>query len=75
MSHLVWSKLCPDCGLVKSADAFGRNRRQSDGLARYCKECFQRRSKASYRKRMAERGKQVSERPDVPEGYKYCPQC
>jgi Recombination endonuclease VII len=75
MSGLIPTKLCPDCGREKPTEAFGRNKRLTDGLARYCKECFQRRSKASYRKRMSERGKQVRERPDVPEGFGYCPRC
>lgn len=76
MSGLLPSrKVCPDCGLEKNAAEFGRNKRRADGLAQYCKECFRRRSKASYRKRMAERGKQVRERPEVPEGFRYCPQC
>ncbi|WP_285624629.1 endonuclease VII domain-containing protein [Actinoallomurus iriomotensis] len=67
--------MCPDWGLEKNAAEYGRNKRRADGLAQYCKECFRRRSKASYRKRMAERGKQVRERPEVPEGLRYCPQC
>jgi len=64
MSGLIPTKLCPDCDKEKPTEAFGRNKRLKDGLARYCKECFQRRSRASYRKRMSERGKQVRERPD-----------
>jgi hypothetical protein len=75
MSDLGSRKRCPDCGLVKPIDQFGRNRRMADGLARYCKACFRHRSKTSYRKRMAEQGKQVRERPFVPDGSKYCPQC
>jgi len=47
----------------------------ADGLARYCKECFGRRSRASYRKRMAQKGRPVAERPEVPAGFKYCPRC
>jgi hypothetical protein len=47
-------KTCPDCGVEKGAAEFGRNKRRADGLAQYCKECFRIRSKASYRKRMAE---------------------
>jgi hypothetical protein len=68
-------KTCPDCGLEKDVAEFGRNKRRADGLAQYCKACFGLRSKASYRKRMAEQGRQVRERPEVPEGSKYCPQC
>jgi hypothetical protein len=57
----------------KSASEFGRNKRRADCLAQYCKACFQRRSTASYRKRIAERGKQVRERPEVPEGVRVLP--
>jgi hypothetical protein len=68
-------KSCPDCGETKSVTEFGLNKRMSDGRARYCKVCFGARSKASYRKRMAAQGKQVRERPDLPDGFKYCPRC
>jgi hypothetical protein len=47
----------------------------ADGLARYCKACFRRRSTESYRKRKAEQGKTVREAILVPEGHKYCPRC
>jgi hypothetical protein len=75
MPDLYPEKICPDCGVLKPAEEFGGNRRMADGLARYCKECFRRRSKASYRRRMAEQGRQVRERPDVPAHAKYCPKC
>jgi Recombination endonuclease VII len=75
MPDLYPGKTCPDCGVLKPAEEFGGNKQMADGLARYCKECFRRRSKASYRKRMAEQGRQVRERPDVPAHAKYCPKC
>jgi Recombination endonuclease VII len=68
-------KRCPDCGELKEVAEFGLNKRMPDGLARYCKVCFRRRSTQSYRKRMAEQGKAVREAVPVPEGFKYCPQC
>lgn len=68
-------KRCPDCGVEKPTSQSGRNKCRDDGLAQYCKECFRHRSKASYRKRMAERGKPVRERPEVAERFKYRPQC
>lgn len=73
MSDLIPRKKCPDCGLAKPIDQFGQNKRMVDGGARYCKECSGQRSKASYRKRMAQQGRQVRERPEVPDGSKYCP--
>lgn len=75
MSDLIDSKICPDCGELKPAMSFGANKRLPDGLARYCKECFRARSKASYRKRMAEQGRRVRERVEVDDGYKRCPRC
>ncbi|PZG06804.1 endonuclease VII domain-containing protein [Nonomuraea aridisoli] len=68
-------KRCPDCGELKAVSEFGRNARLADGLARYCKTCFRRRSQESYRKRRAEQGKVVRERVQVPEDHKFCPRC
>lgn len=68
-------KVCPDCGEEKGASEFGRNARMADGLARYCKLCFRRRSTESYRKRRASQEKSVREAVTVPEGYKRCPHC
>ncbi|MER6005574.1 endonuclease domain-containing protein [Nonomuraea angiospora] len=68
-------KRCPDCGEEKEVSEFGRNKRMADGLARYCKACFQRRHTQSYRKRREEQGKAVRERVEVPDGQKYCPRC
>ena len=44
-------------------------------LAFYCKDCFKLRDRAGYRRRMAERGREVRERVVAPEGYKWCPGC
>ncbi|MFI6601052.1 endonuclease VII domain-containing protein [Nonomuraea sp. NPDC050536] len=68
-------KRCPDCGEVKDVSEFGRNKRLADGLARYCKACFQGRHAKSYRRRAAAAGKVVRERLEVPEGQKFCPRC
>jgi hypothetical protein len=68
-------KWCPDCKEVKEIAAFGRNKRLSDGLARYCKRCFKVRFTQSYRKRRGEQGKTVREAVEVPAGHKYCPRC
>lgn len=68
-------KECPDCRELKPFSEFGRNKRMADGLARYCKVCFCVRSKVSYRKRMAEKGRTVREWLEVPEGFKFCPRC
>ena len=36
---MTYSKKCPACG---GSGPFGRNKRNSDGLAFYCKECRRR---------------------------------
>ncbi|WP_084773465.1 endonuclease domain-containing protein [Nonomuraea candida] len=58
---------------MKDVSEFGRNKRMADGLARYCKGCFRRRSTQRYRKRMEQQGRTVRERIVAPEGHKYCP--
>jgi hypothetical protein len=62
----IGHKRCPDCGEVKPAAAYRRNKSRPDGLAFYCEDCFKRRDSAGYRRRMAERGRTVRERISVP---------
>jgi hypothetical protein len=38
-------KRCPDCGEIKSLEAFCRNKRSHDGRAAYCKPCHNARNK------------------------------
>lgn len=42
------SKLCRKCGLVKAADEFPANRRLSDGLSSWCRECSNEARRKSY---------------------------
>ena len=75
---LMRSKRCSDCGEIKPATEFWKNKSSKDGLAYYCKPCFRLRNSRSYRKGQAKLGKVP--RPyrslsDVPEGMKYCPSC
>ncbi|MFI0480004.1 endonuclease VII domain-containing protein [Actinomadura sp. 9N215] len=72
------SKKCCDCGEIKPATEFWKQKHAKDGLAYYCKPCFGLRNSRSYRKKQAAAGK--STRPyrrysDVPEGMKYCARC
>src|SRR4051794_20694071 len=72
------TKRCRDCGLVKPVSEFWRRKQSPDGWALYCKGCFGLRNAASYRGRLAVRGKKA--RPyrrysDVPPGMKYCANC
>lgn len=75
-------KECPGCRQTKPTAAFGKNRRRSDGLAYYCKACFQQLNKASYRLRAAKAGRVVTDRDyerqlrrAAPDGYKWCNDC
>jgi hypothetical protein len=68
-------KTCLDCRETKPLDEFPPASRGRDGRASYCRACYRVRSKASYRKRRAEAGRAVQERIEVPDGYKWCPDC
>lgn len=72
------SKRCHDCGEVKPATEFWKNKASKDGLAYYCRRCFGLRNSRSYRKLQAKLGNKprpYRRRSDVPEGMKYCPRC
>ncbi|MGW5415087.1 endonuclease VII domain-containing protein [Actinomadura geliboluensis] len=72
------SKVCRDCGELKSETDFWKLTSSRDGLAYYCKVCFGLRNSRSYRKKQAKLGKATRayrRHSDVPEGMKYCPQC
>lgn len=68
-------KTCPDCGETKSLTAFGPRAASPDGRARYCRECFAARSRASYRRRQLRVGRTVRELRELPPGHKWCPDC
>lgn len=67
------TKRCRDCCEVKPLSEFPPAGRSPDGRASYCRSCYRTRSKASYRKRRAEQGRQVRETVPVPDGHKRCP--
>lgn len=66
---------CRDCAIVKPLAEFTVNPRRSDGRGSYCRECFNLRSKASYRSRASRDGRVVKERTVVQRGSKLCPDC
>ena len=47
----VGSKWCPDCGEVKTHDAFPRSRASSGGIASYCLPCHNARGRQNLEKR------------------------
>ncbi|GAA4354747.1 endonuclease VII domain-containing protein [Angustibacter luteus] len=72
---VVLSKLCRRCTQEKPIASFGNNASRGDGLAEYCRDCFQAINKASYRRRRAAAGKKVREARDAPDGQRWCPDC
>jgi hypothetical protein len=42
-----YRRRCPDCGLIKPASDFPRNRSTGDGLGCYCKPCHNTRTRAT----------------------------
>lgn len=69
------TKICRDCKTAKPLEQFSPSKKNRDGRTSYCRECMQVRSRASYRKRMGERGRSVREPLVIPEGQRRCPDC
>ena len=42
-------KKCPDCGVVKTASEYSKDKSKKTGLATYCKACYSVRSKSYYK--------------------------
>jgi hypothetical protein len=57
-------------------EQFHANPRRPSGRGSYCKLCFNQRAKVSYAKRvMAQRGREVRQPREVPDGHRFCPDC
>ncbi len=69
------AKWCGRCSQYLLAAKFGRNGGRPDGLAQYCRECFQQISRDSYRRGRAEAGVVVRDKREVADGYRWCPDC
>jgi len=72
---MVVEKFCKDCGELRPASEFTRDRARKDGLSFYCKTHARRRLLAS---KDARKGSPKSRHPRdtaVPEGQKWCPDC
>ncbi len=68
-------KWCGRCDLDKPLDQFGPNVSRNDGLAPYCRECFQQISRDGYRRARARVGETVRSRPVTDPGHRWCPDC
>lgn len=68
-------KRCPDCGAVKPATEFRRNRARPDGRAHYCTDCFRIRDAKDYKRRRLTAGKRYYGGVAVPDGFKFCRRC
>jgi hypothetical protein len=72
---MVVEKFCKDCGELRPASEFTRDRARKDGLSFYCRTHARRRLLAS---KDARKGPPKSRHPReviVPEGHKWCPDC
>lgn len=68
-------KRCLDCDEVKPLADFPPAKRRLDGRTSYCRPCMNKRSLASRRKKLAEQGRSITPRRDVPDGQRWCPDC
>ncbi len=66
---------CRDCDAWKPLAEFHTSPRRPSGRGSYCKPCFNKRSKTSYRKRAAAVGRTVRDREVLPAGVRRCPDC
>lgn len=46
---MIDEKKCPDCGVVKCASEYSKDKSKKTGLATYCKACYSARSKSYYK--------------------------
>ncbi|MCU1603049.1 MAG: Recombination endonuclease [Frankiales bacterium] len=74
-SLLRVNKTCLDGGISKPLDDFPRHRNMEGGRHRYCRDCMNVRSRESYRRRQARKGRQVREPELLPTGTKRCRDC
>jgi hypothetical protein len=75
MAEMVTEKFCKDCGELRPASEFTRDRARRDGLSFYCKTHARRRL---LRSKDARQGPPKSRHPrevPVPPGHKWCPDC
>ena len=68
-------KVCRDCRVSKPLEAFSPAKKSRDGRVSYCRECLAKRHKKYRRAKAAAEGRAVRERRQVPEGYRWCPDC
>jgi hypothetical protein len=72
---MVEQKYCRDCGELRPASEFTRDRRRADGLSFYCKVHARRRVNASKDLRRGAPRARYPREVAVPEGSKWCPDC
>lgn len=70
------TKRCPDCLQNKPVSDFSHNRARIDGLAFYCKPCARlRHQRFRDARRTTALRSRCRRQIDVPDGYKWCPDC
>jgi hypothetical protein len=72
---MVLEKFCKDCGKLRPASEFTRDRARKDGLSFYCKTHARRRLRASKDARNGPPKSRHRRDVVVPDGHKWCPDC
>jgi hypothetical protein len=68
-------KFCSDCGALRPASAFTKDKRRQDGLAFYCRDHARQRVRESKLRRLGPPKSRHALDRLVPEGSKWCPDC
>jgi len=72
---MALEKYCKDCGELRPASEFTRDRTRTDGLSFYCKTHARRRLLVSKDARKGPPKRRHHREVVVPEGHKWCPDC
>ena len=72
---MVAQKFCPDCGELRPAEDFTRDRSRGDGLAFYCRQHARKRRRSARDAQLGQPRHRHVRDVVVPEGFKWCPDC
>ena len=72
---MVAEKFCRDCGVLRPASAFTKDKRQRDGLAFHCRDHARQRVRESKLRRLGPPQSRHRLDRNVPTGSKWCPDC
>src|SRR6059036_470110 len=72
---MVVEKYCPDCGQLRPASDFARDRSRDDGFAFYCRAHARTRRRAARDAQYGPPKRRHARGVAVPDGFKWCPDC